>query len=135
MKLIKSIQVMGGITALALIYIHMQMQIFDMAYQGKKKQKEIEDLSTSNGVVAYNIMKLTSSNNLGYKLLSEKSDLKFRAQENVVELAAANSPGQEKSRLSKRDTGKGFLLGFLSVRSEAEARPVESKPVPVSWGR
>lgn len=126
MKLMKSIQMMGLFTVLALIYIHMQMQIFDMAYQGKKKQRELEDLVNSNAMISYNIMKLTSSHNLGLRLLNDDSDLRFRAQDNVVEVATTKSLEEGGQKLSRRDTGKAkSLLNLLSLRSEAEAKSTE----------
>ena len=126
MKLIKTIRIMGLLTVLALIYIHMQMQIFDMAYQGKKKQSEMEILLNQNAVASYEIMKMTSSHNLGLKLLNENSDLKFCAQDNVLEVATTKSVGDKGQGLAQSIPGKGNpLLGFLSLRSEAEARSTE----------
>ena len=126
MKLMKSIQMMGLLTVLALIYIHMQMQIFDVAYQGKRNQKELEMLANHNDVVAYNIMTLTSSFHLGGQLLGSHSNLKFRAQDNVIEVATMKPIGDEGTDFSQDIQGKGNpLLGFLSFRSEAEAKSTE----------
>lgn len=126
MKLMKSIQMMGLFTVMALIYIHMQMQIFDVAYQGKRNQKELEMLANHNDVVAYNIMTLTSSFHLGGQLLGSNSDLKFRAQDNVIEVATTKSMGGEGTALSEDAPSKAnLLLGFLSLRSEAEAKSTE----------
>ena len=125
MRLMKTIRMMGLLTVFALIYIHMQMQIVDMAYQGKKKQRELEDLANSNAVVSFDIMKLTSSFNLGARLLNDNSELRFRDQDNVVEVAATSTPlgeaGYSRQVLAKPNS----FMRFLSTRSEAEAKTTE----------
>ena len=40
---------MAVLTILALIYIHMQMRIFALAYQGKNRGKEIKIVQSSGG--------------------------------------------------------------------------------------
>ena len=86
MKLLNFIKLMGMLTIVALIYINLQMQIFDLAYQGKIKEKSIRDLSDENGRIKYNILSLQSSNNLGVKLLKEQSGMRFLDNDNIVKL-------------------------------------------------
>ena len=56
MRLLKLIRMMTVVTILALIYIHMQMNIFALAYQGKKKEKQITKIKEMNGALTYNIL-------------------------------------------------------------------------------
>jgi len=119
---------MSFVTALALIYIHMQMQIIDLAYQGKRKEKNITKLTEKNGTVSYNILTLKSSNNLGRKLLAENSDLQFRDKGDVVELVAVDpDAGQPRVLAASQSRSTNPILSFFS-RPEAEARAQERKP-------
>ena len=49
MQLWRFIKFMFGLTILALIYIHMQMNIFSLAYDGKQKEQNIVRLKEQNG--------------------------------------------------------------------------------------
>ena len=127
MRLLKFFKVMAGLTAVALIYIHMQMQIFDLAYQGKNKEKQIRKLVDDNGNVTYNILKLKSSNNLGFKLLGEHSSLQFADNARIVKLETNQALGEESDRSFSAvpERKPTFLAGLFSLRSQAEARPAE----------
>ena len=111
------------VTALSLIYIHMQMQIFSLAYQAKRKEQFIKRLSEDHGNITYQILKLKSSHNLGDQLLSEKSNMRFVDNTQIVRLESpdANEP---KVVLSAAESPKqNPIMSFL--RSQAEARPQE----------
>ena len=47
---------MSVIIVLALTYIHMQMQIVDLAYRGNKKEQQIKKLIEENGNTTYKIL-------------------------------------------------------------------------------
>lgn len=127
MRLSSSLKCMSFVTLLALIYIHMQMQIIDLAYQGKRKEKDIIKLVEENGMVSYNILALKSSNNLGRKLLAKDSDLRFRDRGSVVELAVADpEAGQPRILTASQSKPTNPILNFF-LRSEAEARAQERK--------
>ncbi|MCK5581172.1 MAG: hypothetical protein KAJ18_07850 [Candidatus Omnitrophica bacterium] len=135
MRLSKFIQGLVGVTILALIYINMQIQIFDMAYQGKKKEKQLMALSDNNGRVTCNILKLKSSNNLGIKLLDEGSGLKFRDQGSTVHLVTAEVLPEAKEVLSSDKPKKlSSFLRFLPMRKQVEAQ-AEEKRVVKPWRR
>jgi len=127
MKLSKLIKMMVFITVLSLVYIHMQMQIFDLAYQGKNKEKFIRQLREVNGNYTYDILKLKSAMNLGDKLLDENSDLKFLDKTNVVkfQMYEKSVDQREKVLLSKPVQKPNLLLSIFSLSSQAEARPQE----------
>ena len=135
MKLSKVIQLLAVVTVLSLIYIHMQMQIIDLAYQGKKKEKQITDLKEDNGVMSYNISRLKSANHLGIRLLSQESDLMFRDNESIVQLVASEwEPEDERGETSeeaKEQTNP--IINFIFSRSQAEARTTEKASLWKPW--
>ena len=115
------------LTSFALVYIHMQMQIFDLAYKGKYKEKELRKLIDDNGNVTYNILKLKSSNHLGEKLLGEESHLQFLDNARVVEL---NLPPVKEERgilalSSDADKKSNFFTELFTLKSQAVAKPIE----------
>ena len=122
MKLVRTFRILASITSLALIYTHMQMQIFDMAYRGKQKELEIADLSGNNGLVAYDIMQLKSAHHLGATVLSGDSGLRFRDQGNIVRLVSTELAPAKAPVIAPRETRANALLSLLTLRSEAEAR-------------
>ena len=127
MKLLKLIKVMAILTSFALIYIHLQMKIFDLAYQGKNKEKEMRNLIDDNGNVTYNILKLKSSNNLGQKLLGEQSHLQFSDNAKVVKVETSPSGGEENALALSTGLEKkaNFFINLFSLKSQAEAKPLE----------
>ena len=60
MQLCKFLKVMSGIIVVSLTYIHMQMQIVDLAYRGNKKERQIKKLIEENGNTTYKILILNS---------------------------------------------------------------------------
>ena len=72
------------VTIVALLYIHMQMKIFELAYNGKDKEKVIHELSDTNGALTHQILTLKSANNLGNQLLDHDNSLQFMDQERVM---------------------------------------------------
>ena len=75
-------------TIMALLYIHMQMRIFELSYNGKDKEKIIHELNDSNGALSHQILTLKSANNLGNELLDhESNNLQFMDQERVMRVS------------------------------------------------
>src|ERR1700733_11106284 len=79
------------VTIIALLYIHMQMKIFELSYNGKDKEKIIHELNDSNGALSHQILTLESANNLGNQLLDHDNSLQFIDQERV--LTVSRLPG------------------------------------------
>jgi hypothetical protein len=77
------------ITIMALLYIHMQMKIFELSYNGKDKEKIIHELNDSNGALSHQILTLKSANNLGNELLDhDNNNLQFMDNERVMTVSA-----------------------------------------------
>ncbi len=122
MKLIGFFKAMIFVTVVSLLYIHLQMRIFDLAYQGKVKEKQIKNLMDENGQVTYAILKLKSSQNLGGKLLSDNSDFRFISQNNVVVLKSTETVPLRTDLAMMRETQeKANLLTWLfGLKAQAE---------------
>ncbi len=127
MSLGKFFKFVGLATLLSLVYIHMQMQIIDMAYKGRAKEHDIRKLIEENGNTTYTILSLKSANNLGIQILSEDSDMQFADPDDIVRL---NAPDKifgidQLSKKSQPETKSNPLLSFLSFETLAEARDKE----------
>jgi cell division protein FtsL len=76
-------------TIIALLYIHMQMKIFELAYNGKDKERMIHELNDSNGALSHQILTLKSANHLGNQLLEHDNSLQFMDNERVMRITAS----------------------------------------------
>lgn len=136
MRLSKFIKFMLLVTVLSLIYIHMQMQIFDLAYKGKRKEKKIINLSENNNMLTYNILQLKSACHLGLNLLEENSGLQFSDNNSIVHLMTPEAMSAEEEILAASISPKKTnpILSFLSSRAR-EARAAEQKETVKPWRR
>ena len=124
MKLTQFLKGMGMITILAVIYINLQVQIYDFAYQAKKKEKDLRRLVDRNGNMTYGILKLKSANHLGVKLLTENSTMQFMDSSNVIKLETHIPIKKEQSPAAAPNIEKkpNILASIFSLRSQAEAK-------------
>ena len=114
-------------TIVALSYIHMQMQIIDLAYQGNQKEQQIKKLIEENGNATYKILMLKSANHLGVALLNEDSDMQFADTNDVIQIAASEKFLMEDHLGSEPNLAirKNPFLNILSFGVEAEAKTAE----------
>ena len=113
------------VTSLALVYIHLQMQIIDLAYQGQTKEKKIKELVEKNGNALYKISKLKSANHLGVTLLAKNSDMQFVSSDHIVPLVTPEEflAAEDSVDTQKESARKGNpLLSLLSFADQAEAK-------------
>ncbi len=135
MKLIKSIRVMIILTSLALIYVYMQMEIVSLAYEGKRKEKQIIELNESTGAVAYKILQLKSANHLGSNLLSENSSYHFQDNRSVVELVSKEYlSSTEQASVAVVPAKVNPLINFF-FKAPPEARAEEKTDSLKPWRR
>lgn len=122
---------MAFITVLSLGYIHVQMKIFDLAYQAKRKEHQIQKLKDENGINTYHILSLKSASHIGEKLLAQDSEMQFISNDKVYELASSKQPVDSLAhKAAKPPIGKlSFnFQNWLTVSTpQAEATPIESK--------
>ncbi|MEI6437604.1 MAG: hypothetical protein WCO69_02505 [Candidatus Omnitrophota bacterium] len=91
MKISGFLKVMFVVTTMGVLYIHLQMSIYDLAYQGKRKEDRIEKLAENNVMMKNDILRLKSSDHIGRQLLVNEKDYKFLGRNNVVEVEATGS--------------------------------------------
>jgi len=118
MKLTSFLRMMVFITAVALAYTHLQMKIFDLAYEGKKKENHIHQLIEQNGNLTYQILTLESANHLGYELLNKDSDMQFGSPDSITKMRSAQeSFHEDQGRMPSAVKGKESpLVSLLSSR-------------------
>lgn len=127
MKLSKFFKILAAVTVISIVYIHLQMQIFDLAYTGKTKEKQVHQLADINGTITSDILTLKSANHLGVKFLSDDNRMQFADQTRVVRLETSQ-PLSAESRLASAESSRGalgFLESILSLTPRAEAQPLE----------
>jgi len=121
MRLSRLLKWIGFMTVLALVYIHMQMNIINLAYQGRNKEKAIRSLKEENGYLTYAILSLKSANNLGVKLLSKESGMDFVDRENIVVFKNENTGATALTSEKPKDRNNLFV-SLLSLGAQAEAQ-------------
>lgn len=129
MRLSKFIQGISLVTVIALVYIHLQMQIYDLAYKGKGKEDCIRQLSESNATTAYHILELKSVNYLGDRLLAQDQQLRFRDNQNTVQLVTSDVIFGEEgpAAMVPQPRQDNSFLNLLTVKAEARTRPEDER--------
>lgn len=126
MRLTTVIKSMTLLTLVCLGYVHLQMKIIDLAYQGKAREKQIRNLIEENGTVTYNILTLTSSINLGHRLLDDNMKMTFVDPGNVITMSASgdvfNDGPVDAPEVARTSDDRKSILRLLSLGSSAEAR-------------
>ncbi|MCR4337510.1 MAG: hypothetical protein NUV91_06870 [Candidatus Omnitrophica bacterium] len=136
MRLTRIIPWMGSVALLALIYTHLQMEIFDLAYQAKQKENDIVLLRERNNIILSDISRLKSANNLGASFLVSQKDLRFRDSKEVVEIVAVGGASNSQMSLASAKTTRSNLLWSLfTPKSQAEARTIEKRNIFSLWKR
>ena len=120
MQLWRFIKFMFVVTVLALIYIHMQMNIFSLAYEGKQKEQRIVRLREQNGRVSNNIYEMKSASHLGRRLLTTKTELKFCDDQSVVRLVSGKKSPDEIKMASRQDNPFSAFLQRFSREAHAK---------------
>ncbi len=115
------VKLMGFMTVTALIYIHMQMQIFELAYKGKAREKQMHDLMDDNGALTHQILALKSATHLGRELLEKDEGLQFIGNDRVMTFSGPAGSVRPVERPKARIEGPMWnWLSFISPR-EAKA--------------
>jgi hypothetical protein len=134
MQLWRFIKCMFCVTVVALIYIHMQMNIFSLAYDGKQKEQHLARLMEQNGRVLNNIFELKSANHIGRTMLTREAGFKFYDGKNVVQIAAARPEPDQEQSIERVDGKINGVLRFLTSRFPREAQAKEDQAVK-PWQR
>lgn len=113
-------------TVLSLFYIHLQMKIYDLAYEAKRKEHQIQKLRDDNGVNTYHILALKSVSHIGQKLLDQDSQMQFISNDKVYELASSQQADQQiltkNAKPSVGDLALSVQNWFTVATPQAEAK-------------
>jgi len=110
------------VTVMCLLYIHMQMRIFELSYNGKDKEKIIHELNDSNGALSHQILTLESANNLGNQLLDHDNSLEFMDHESIK---TVSTPGSMQHLEQPRPKVVGPVWNLFSFLGAQEAKAWE----------
>ena len=116
------IKLMSFATVMALIYIHMQMQIFDLAYQGKDKERHMHELRDHNGILTHQVLTLKSVNHLGSQLLEKDNPLQFISNDHVMTFKGPASMMPQAAAASVKSKNENAMWNFLSFLTPQEAK-------------
>ena len=126
MSLARLLKWIGLFTFIALVYIHMQMKIIHLAYQGKTKEQTIRHLRDANGYLTYDILSLKSANHLGVRMLSDDSKMEFIDSSDIMFISTPTDMIEDQyqaesvARLKKQKTNP--FMSFLNFGTQAEAK-------------
>lgn len=125
MNLARVIKILCVVTVASLCYIHFQVQIINLAYKCKAKEKRIKELIDQNGSAEYSILSLKSSSYLGHKVLSEGSDMNFVDPSKIIKLSipVVSEEVASVDAKAKKQKKSNPLLSLISFGSEAQAKP------------
>ncbi len=116
------VKLLFSVTIIALIYIHMQTQIFHLAYQGKDKEARMHELRDRNGVLTHQILSLKSSNHLGAQLLERNGHLQFMDNNQVLTLTGPVAKKNQKALFEAKNKNENSMWNFLSFLTPQEAK-------------
>ena|SRR3989338_2124593 len=125
MKLPPFFKITGLIVILALLYIHVQMNIIDLSYQGKFKEEQIRNFNEENDNITYAILSLQSSPHLGSKMLADNSGMQFVAPGDILQISTSKKISNKESSSRLLESGKktNSLLSLLSLGTQAPTKP------------
>jgi len=115
------------ITIFALIYVQMQVTIYDLAYQGKTKEDQALRLVDRNTQTTLNIARLKSARSLGDWFSEKNSEIDFVNENNIVKVKVSSGDRDHVHIASVSKMGHNrmnLLARFFSLKSIAEAQPV-----------
>ena len=108
------------ITFIALVYIHMQMRIYELAYKGKDKENRIHELSDTYGRLSHDILTLKSSQHLGNILMDREGAMKFMGKDNVMTYSVPQASRPQVMQGTKVQQSFWQMLSMITT-SEAKA--------------
>ena len=116
------VKLMSFATITALIYIHMQMQIVELAYKGKDKEKRVHELLDNNGALTHQILTLKSADNLGRQLLEKDEGLQFMGNDKVMTMSGPAKGALLRPSDRPKVKTESPLWNILSFLSPQEAK-------------
>jgi len=126
MRLPKFLTVVILVTLIALIYVQLQVEIYEYAYKGKKRELALKELLDRKSHVLYNINNMESVQYLGARLLTQ-DNLQFVGSDQMVKLAIPVQLVENINPAIVRTESKktSFLASLFTLKSQAEAKPIK----------
>lgn len=112
------------VTIISLLYVQMQVVIFQSAYAANDKESQLRDLLDTKTVLVYNIDRLESAQNIGNKMLCSKAELQFTAEEQISSLklpAQLAKSWNANSAAQQRRPRYNLVALLFNLGSQAEA--------------
>ncbi len=120
MRIPKFLSVITLVTALCLLHVYQQTEIFRFAYAGQKKLTAMQDLLDKNVILRYNIEKNTSLVRLGSRM-SESSDFQMPETYRLVRLERPRGAVMAAKPIANKENIFARLFG---VTRQAEAKTI-----------
>jgi hypothetical protein len=114
----KFLSVAGIFTALSLLYVYQQTEVFRLAYTGQKKQVACQTIANKNSLLRYSIDRKTSLICLGNKI-SESTEFQMPDRYQYVQVSAVRKQARPASDLFGKESFVGKLFG---LKREAQAQ-------------
>ena len=119
MRLPKFLSLLFLVTALSLIHVYQQTEIFGSAYAGQKKISAMQDLLDKNVVLRYNIERNTSLVRIGDKI-SEGNEFEMPGSFRLVRLKNAGRV----LIAAKQPKRQNIFARLFAVTRQAEAKTI-----------
>ncbi|MBI4309641.1 MAG: hypothetical protein HY591_04850 [Candidatus Omnitrophica bacterium] len=115
-------KLMSVATVTALTYIHMQMQIVELAYKGKDKEKRVHELMDNNGILTHQIVTLKSADYLGRAILEKDEGLQFMGHDRMMTFPSPAAGVVVRPSQKQAMKAESPLWTWLSFLSPGEAK-------------
>lgn len=126
MRVLRTAASITFITAMALLYVHQQIELVKVSYAIECRERKLKDMLDRREGLGYNINNLQDPSRMEKVLLSRNIDIAFPKRANVLTSAGMTSHMEAEDRLRSASVEKKVnLLGFfdfLSQSKEAQAR-------------
>jgi len=126
MRVYKSVISMAFVTAMALLYVHQQVELVKLSYAIETKEKNLKDMLDLKEGLGYNINNLEAPLRLEQALSAKRVELTFPRKAQVVKAAkeAFNSKTEERILNSSIERKPGIfgIIEFFGSAREAQAK-------------
>lgn len=126
MRVLKTFTSIAFVTAMALLYVHQQVELVKVSYSIECSERKLKDMLDQREGLGYNINNLQDPSRMEKMLLARNIDITFPRRANVVTAAGLKSHMEAEESVRAAGVEKKInLLGFfdfLSQSREAQAR-------------
>lgn len=112
-----------SVTAVALLYVHQQVELVKLSYSIELKEKALKDVLDHNEGLGYNIDNLEAPNRLEEALLAKSVEVAFPKRGHVVKLAASKHIRSDRRPYTLKTAKKYDIFAFfdfLTPKAEAQ---------------